>query len=228
MTEGCLVPTKEQSAANRTPRRSTDTRESRLQRLRVRLVHPTATVRNAAIESVGALGALELADDVARVMLSDSVPYVRATAAETLGYLGAPRTLSALWRAFEHDHTPFVRAYAASSIGRFGTTRAASRLKRRLAEERNVHVRFNILAALYRMGDHRAGEALVAALQRVRWTGGVQLLNCLLDLTDHPRPADLQRDAKQIVPALRRLGEREPLLAGTVRKVLRAIDFTRG
>lgn len=128
--------------------------------LRSLLDDPEPEVRAAACETVGALHATALLDDVLQ-RLADREPEVRVAAAHALGQIAEPAAHEALARAVA-DPEFEVRAAALGALARVGAPEAFATIVGSLSDRR----REVVVAALGALGELGRPEAVYALLDR--------------------------------------------------------------
>jgi HEAT repeat protein len=110
---------------------------------------PDESVRLAAIEALGRIGAADGVDPLLAA-LDDAGFEIRLNAVEALGQIGDPRAVAPLLERFDHDPDPQVRYECLTSLGRIGSPESIPRLVTETRAD-DPYTRFWALQALCQM-----------------------------------------------------------------------------
>ncbi|MBI3269017.1 MAG: HEAT repeat domain-containing protein [Planctomycetes bacterium] len=125
-----------------------------------------AACRRAAARTLGLLGAIELATEVA-ALLQQEDPYVRATAAEALGEMGATEHVAEIAGLRQDAHAP-VRRAVVGALAELGGPDALPAVLAALRDP-EVAVRGQAAEALDRLGGREHVDALLPLLADAGW-----------------------------------------------------------
>lgn len=121
-------------------------------------------VRSAAVDALGLMRVQESANDIGKLLQSDSDPQVRQTAAIALGYLSSAETIPALIKGVDDSHEG-TRFACVNTLGILRNPAASSALAKKLTESTDPRMQKACAYALSNIQDRSVAPDIMKALE---------------------------------------------------------------